>query len=59
MNEDNFLIMLLAATTANPYRDKENEHNDGDAVVAAALRHLGYNRLADEYDRLRDTWWYA
>lgn len=40
-------------------RDEEDAHKDADSILVAALRHLGWGKLADEFEKRQDDFWYS
>jgi len=45
---------------AGPGRgDPEADHSEGDALLLEAIRLLGYDEIADAFERARRGWWYA
>lgn len=39
--------------------DESDAHMAADAIVSAALRTAGWNKLADDFDKRREDYWYA
>ena len=50
----------LAAEIAKlNHRDPEKAHGDADRIMLEALKHVGWEKLAEEYEKLmkRCPWW--
>lgn len=58
MSEDDFLNRWDAEIAALA-GDREHQHGEADQLLVAALRQLGWNRLADKWDMACDRWWWA
>ena len=56
MSEDELLDDLHAACATG---DNERAHSDADAILCKALRHLGWTRLADAFEKESERFWYA
>ena len=39
--------------------DPERDHQTGDAVLLAVLRHLGHGKVADAWESAANGWWWA
>ena len=56
MGEAAFLEQMIAL---RENRDQEDAHKQGDEILIEALRHLGWNTLADEWVAQSQMWWWA
>lgn len=55
MMEQDFVEQMKDITGGDP----EGGHVQGDDILIAALRHLGWGVLADEWERQANGWWWA
>ncbi len=58
MTEDE-AIAKWDETVAPILGDRERAHVCGDAILVEALRALGWDRLADRWEKDADEWWWA
>lgn len=54
--EQQFIDELLSACQSG---DEEADHVYADSLVIEALKRTGFDTFAEEYDKLRQNWWYA
>ena len=57
MTEQDYVDAMNTAAAAQG--DREVAHGTGDQLVSAALRELGWSKLADAFDHAKKDWWYA